>query len=148
MLITGILTVVLLLFSKADQQLALNTDNCTHRTINNRGVSGSRNDGLLCFTGGRNCTDLLSNVANNSFINITTDIVLSSKLVLKSRENITIIGHGHVTIYFQSDGAIKFVSCKNLTIKSIFWQSCGSRNETSGQKIEFYRSNSYKKQTL
>ena len=73
-------------------------------------------------------------------INITTDIVLSAKLVLEYFENITIVGHGKVTLYFESHGAVKFVSCKDVTIEGINWKSYSFRNETSQPKIEFYKS--------
>ena len=141
MLLTRIITVaVLLLFTTESKQVKVyDTDACIQRSIDNENKSGSEDDRLLCPTD-KNCTDVLSNVVSNGTINITTDVVLSVKRVFKCLENISIVGHGNVTLYFQSDGAVKFVSCKNVTIEGIKWKSYGSSNETSQAKIEFYKS--------
>ena len=141
MLLTRIITITLLLLFITDskQVKVYDTDACTQRSIDNEYKSGSEDDRLLCPTD-KNCTDVLSNVVSNGIINITTDVVLSVKRVFKCLENITIVGHGNVTLYFQSDGAVKFVSCKNVTIENIKWKNYGSSNETSPAKIEFFKS--------
>ena len=64
--------------------------------------------------------DTLVDVAsNNSIINISTTTVLSSIVVLEYLENITIIGD---SIDCNNTGSVKFISCKNVTFKSISWE--------------------------
>ena len=70
----------------------------------------------------------------NSIINITNITVLSSHVVLKHFENITIIGD---YINCNSTGSVKFVSCNNVTIKSVSWTKCGT---SANPTIEFYNS--------
>ena len=55
-------------------------------------------------------------------------------MVLKHFENITIIGD---YINCNSDGSVKFVSCNNVTIKSVSWTKCGT---SANPTIEFYNS--------
>ena len=83
-------------------------------------------------------TDILNNISsNNSIVNITTSVVLSSIVILEGLENITIIGHRNPVVKCNDVGAVKFISCKNVTIGGIEWEGCGS-NDYPG--IEFYNS--------
>ena len=59
---------------------------------------------------------LLFNRTSNTVVNITNNTALSSFVVLKDLENITIFGHLNTTINCNSTGGVKFVSCKNITI--------------------------------
>jgi len=141
MILTRILTAPLLfLFLRLVQgeQVTRDKNTCIQRSIDNKGNT-NENDVFLCPTG-EIYTDALSNIVNNAVIDITTDIVLSEKLVLEYFENITIVGHENVTVYIQSDGSVKFVSCKDVTIDGINWKNCGPRIKTSQPKIEFYNS--------
>ncbi|XP_065895736.1 uncharacterized protein [Dysidea avara] len=94
-----------------------------------------------CISG--NCafpsiTDSLNNMSsNNTIVNIRTDVELSSDVTLETFENIMIIGHRNPVVKCYDVGAIKFISCKNVTIEGIQWEGCGS-NDYPG--IEFYNS--------
>ena len=90
-----------------------------------------------------NCTfhsinDILNNISsNNTIVNITTDVVLSSNVTLEGLENIMIIGHRNPVVKCNDVGAVKFISCKNVTIEGIQWEGCGSKDHPG---IEFYNS--------
>ena len=77
---------------------------------------------------------LVEAASNNSVINITNITVLSSNVVLKYFENITIIGD---SINCNSSGSVKFISCNNVTIKSASWTKCGT---LANPAIGFYNS--------
>ena len=90
-------------------------------------------------------TDILnSSSSNNAIFNITTDVVLTSKVTLESVENITIIGHRNPVVKCNDFGEVKFISCKNVSIDGIQWEGCGSMDYPG---IEFYNSSdvSFKK---
>ena len=72
--------------------------------------------------------DILNNISNNAIVNITTDVVLSTNVTLKSLENITIKGHRNSVVKCNDVGAVKFISCKNVTIEGIQWDGCGSKD--------------------
>ena len=71
---------------------------------------------------------------------ITSDIVLSSNVLLKGIENFTIVGQGNPTVNCNGNGSAKFISCNNVTVKDIYWKQCGSNNESIVPGIEFYNS--------
>ena len=73
--------------------------------------------------------DILKNISsNNTIVNITIDVVLSSNVTIEGLENIMIIGHRNAVVKCNDVGAVKFISCKNVTIKGIKWEGCGSKN--------------------
>jgi len=85
--------------------------------------------------------DSLNNISsNNTIVSITTDVVLSSNVALEGLENITIIGHSNPVVRCNDFGAIKFISCKNVTIEGIQWEGCGSKDYP---KIELYNSSDF-----
>ena len=63
--------------------------------------------------------------------------MLSSKVTIEGVENITIIGHRNPAVKCNDFGAIKFISCKNVSIEGIQWKECGSIDNPG---IEFYNS--------
>ena len=81
---------------------------------------------------------LVGTVSNNSIINITNTTVLSSMVVLKYLENILIVGD---SIDCNSNGSVKFVSCKNVTIEGVRWEQCGTLTNPA---IGFYDSSNVK----
>ena len=82
--------------------------------------------------------DILNNISsNNTIVNITTDVVLSSNVTLEGLENIMIIGHRNPVVKCNDVGAVKFISCKNITIEGIQWEGCGSKDYPG---VEFYNS--------
>jgi len=83
----------------------------------------------------------LSNVSSNDIINITTSVELSSLVSLQNVENVSIIGHGNPTVNCNGIGALRLVSCYNVSIESINWEECGLSNEGPiFPAIEFYNS--------
>ena len=62
-------------------------------------------------------------------------------MTLDHLNNITIIGQGNPTVNCNGTGALKFVTCKNVTIEGINWQKCGTSNISSTNSgIEFHNS--------
>ncbi|XP_065895657.1 uncharacterized protein [Dysidea avara] len=82
--------------------------------------------------------DILKNISSdNTIVNITTDVVLSSNVTLEGLENIMIIGHRNPVVKCNDVGTVKFISFKNLTIEGIQWEGCGSKDYPA---IEYYNS--------
>ena len=81
---------------------------------------------------------VVSDIRSNSIVNIKGDVVLSIKVTLRGLTNIIIIGQGNPTVSCNGTGAVKFVSCTNVTVEGINWDRCGSNNEKSAYPgIEF-----------
>ena len=70
----------------------------------------------------------LDNLTSNVFINITTDVELSSIIPIVNLTNITISGHNNPTVYCNNSGGLHFISCYNCTIEGITWEGCGTIN--------------------
>jgi len=64
--------------------------------------------------------------------------MLPSTVTIHHLENIKIIGQGYPTVNCNGTGALKFVSCNNVTIRELNWDKCGSNNNSTG--IEFHNS--------
>ena len=84
----------------------------------------------------RNCScvslddALASLTTNNTVINITADVMLSSLFGAKDLVNISIIGHGNRTVRCgDNGGGLHLMSCHNCTIENIDWVSCGNDSE-------------------
>ena len=92
-----------------------------------RGIGGAH----PCL-GGNNCTfsftDALDHLTNNSLINVTTDVELSSVKQLEYLQYVTIVGHNNPTVNCSNGGALHFSSCRNCTIQGITWEGCGIAN--------------------
>ena len=69
--------------------------------------------------------DSLINATSNSIVNIRSDAMLSSHVLLEGLENNTIIGYGNPTVNCDNVGGIAFVSCKNVTIVGVNLERCG-----------------------
>ena len=70
--------------------------------------------------------DFLNNISSdNVVVNITTDVVVSSIVTVECLKNITIIGNRNPVVKCNDVGAVKFISCKNVTIEGIQWEGCG-----------------------
>ena len=86
----------------------------------------------------RSVDDILNNISsNNTVVNITTDVELSSIVTLEGLENIMIIGHRNPVVKCNDVGTVKFISCKSITIEGIQWEGCGSKDYPG---VEFYNS--------
>ena len=102
--------------------------------------SGLNEGKFPCCVSG-NCTfhsidDILNNISSNNTIVCITNDMLSSNVTLEGLENIMIIGHRNPVVQC-NDVAVKFISCKNVTIEGIQWEGCGSKDYPG---IEFYNS--------
>ena len=74
----------------------------------------------------------LAYLTNNTSIKITTDVVLSSVVLLRSLQNISIVGQNNPTINCDgASGGIHLVSCHNCTIDGINWDGCGNKSHSS-----------------
>ena len=115
--------------------------NCSVNNHSNNDFNGSDSDedDVPCCTGGNytfySMVDVLDNVTSNIIINISTDVVLSSNVILEGVNNITIIGQGNPTVNCNDIGSVKFVSCNNVTIEGINWKRCASFTNPG---MEFY----------
>ena len=99
-------------------------------------------DKLPCCVSGNftfhSIDDILNNISRNStIVNITNDVELSSFVTIEGVENIMIIGHRNPVVKCNDVGAVKFISCNNITIESIQWEGRGSKDYPG---IEFYNS--------
>ena len=89
---------------------------------------------LCCIFGNCSCPSLytvLANLTSNTLINITTDVTLSSVVLVATLANITIIGHNSPTVHCNNSGGLHFISCHNCTIRGITWDRCGTRENAN-----------------
>ena len=142
LIINAVLQVCFLCQFKVDMQVMSGELLDTSQSDDEKFVNGSvnRNQDKLpcCVSIFYSIADILHSISNNNtIVNITTDVVLSSNMTFKNLENITIIGHRNLVVTCNDVGTIKFMACKNVTIKDLQWEGCGS-DDYSG--IEFYNS--------
>ena len=108
-------------------------------TKNDVSNSVSDEDDVPCCTIGNytfySIVDVLNKVTSDTIISISSDVVLSSKVTLKSVNNITIAGQGNPTMSCNGIGSVKLESCNNVTIYGVGWKRCGS---VSNPGIIFY----------
>ena len=121
------------------------SDVCTYLVSDNEDITAPGNAGgkeleelTCCATG--NCSsysiaDALTTSSSYTVINITANVLLNARVNLENIENITIIGHRNPTVKCNGVGSVRFVSCNNVTIEGINWESCGSKN-MSGIRID------------
>ena len=86
---------------------------------------------LCCTFGNCSCPSLynaLANLTSNVLIKITTDVTLSSIILLADLTNITITGHNNPTVNCNNSGGLHLISCHNCTIEGISWNSCGDKS--------------------
>ena len=100
------------------------------------------NDSLnCCVYGNCSCNSLdhaLAHLTNNTVINITTGMILSSSIKKLNLQNISIIGHNNPTVNCKIAKGIHFTFCHNCIIQGITWNGCGSENITaSGLKLSY-----------
>ena len=68
----------------------------------------------------------LTNLTNNTLVNITTKMTLFSTVQLRNFENISIIGHNKPTVECANiGGMLLFISSYNCRIEGIIWKNCG-----------------------
>ena len=86
-----------------------------------------------CVYGNCSCNslDALDNFTNNVLINITADLMLSSRIKVSYLQNVSIIGHNNPTVKCRNIGGIHFNFCHNCNIQGIVWEGCGGKNSNT-----------------
>ena len=94
------------------------------------GGENHKNKPPCCTTGNLSIysiNDALNHISSNNIItNIMSDDVLLFNITLEGLENVTIMGHRNPVVNCSYVGAVKLISCKNMIIKGIRWENCGS----------------------
>ena len=75
--------------------------------------------------------DLLDGLENNTLVNITNTVTLSSVIVLGDLNNISIIGYNNITVNCVDGGGLKLRFCSDIIIEGISWIRCGNYNNTN-----------------
>ena len=70
---------------------------------------------------------LRAQLTNNGQINITTDVELSSNVLIKDLKGISIVGYNNPTVLCSSGGGLHFLSCHDVAIEGIIWDGCGDQ---------------------
>lgn len=84
---------------------------------------------------------VLAKLTNNGLNNLTNDVTLSSKVLIKNLEGFRIIGYNNPTVMCSNGGGVHFLSCHNFTIEGIIWDNCGDQNASV---IQFHNSSNFK----
>ena len=92
----------------------------------------SQNAAYGCKFGDSTCSQdiidhVLGNLTNNSVINITHNVVLSSNITLANLINISIIGYNNPVITCHNGTGIYILSSHNCIIEGIIWNGCGTQ---------------------
>ena len=104
-------------------------------TIDSNGVVWCTDQkAFICLSTNCYCNKLeylLDDLQNNTIVNITDNVTLSSVIDLSDLENISIIGHNNITVICGIDGGgLYLCSCDNLIVKGFTWIGCGIINHT------------------
>ena len=94
------------------------------------------NADACCIYGNCSCCSFchaLANLTDNTVINITTDVELSSIISLTGLDNILLTGHDNPTINCNSHGGLYLMSCNNFTARGILWRGCGAVSNSGNQ---------------
>ena len=70
--------------------------------------------------------NLLYGLKNNTLVNITDTVTLSSRIGLSRLNNISISGHNNITVICVNGGGLELLYCSNFTIEGITWIGCGN----------------------
>ena len=66
------------------------------------------------------------NMSDSVLIRLTTNVMLSSTVVLTNVTNFTIIGYNKLSVNCSNNGGLYFISCHNCAFEGITWSKCGS----------------------
>ena len=85
---------------------------------------------------------VLASLTNNTQIDLSVNVTLSSIITTSGHVNISVIGFHNPSINCSDGGGIKFTNCHNCTIEGITWNGCGAENINGNiiPVIEFYHS--------
>ena len=101
-------------------------------------LTNGEGDSTCCMYGNCSCSSLdhaLVNLTSNVLINITTDVTLSSLILVSNIENASIVGHNNPTIHCKRTGGMHFTCCHNCIIQGITWDGCGTEYTEPGLKL-------------
>ena len=73
-----------------------------------------------------NLENLLDGLNDNTLVNITDTVTLSSVIRLYSLSNISITGHNNITVICVNGGGLELRYCSDFTIEGITWIGCGN----------------------
>ena len=87
----------------------------------------SHPEGFICQLNNRkcNCSEFNRYFRNNSVINITDTVILSSTVSFKNLSNISIIGDNNPFVYCVNGSGLTLLHSKNVVVKGITWIGCG-----------------------
>ena len=102
----------------------------------------NQNNWIMNVDNGSSLYHTLTNLTNNTIVNITTDMTLFSTVQLENFENISIIGHNNPTVECTNIGGspLLFISSYNCTIKGIIWKNCGYTSNRTYPVLGFKKS--------
>ena len=106
-------------------------------TIDSSGiVQCSYQEGFICRKDICQCNEFERNFENNSVINITNTVMLSSNVLFNNLSNILFIGYNNPSVYCINGSGLTLMYSKNIVLKGITWIGCGSNiNNTNSSNI-------------
>ena len=110
---------------------------CTEHITPQDETDGRPRGECLC----RSLDDSLANLTNNTVINITSNVTLSSIFTGNYLVNISLVGHHKPTIRCsENSGALQLMYCYNCTVENIIWDGCGVKNVSHSRPVIQFRS--------
>ena len=101
--------------------------------IDNNGIiMCSHQEGFICQLNKKkcDCSEFSRDFRNNSVINITDTVILSSTVSFNSLNHISIIGHNNPFVYCVNGSRLTSMHSKNIVVKGITWIGCGNNTKT------------------
>ena len=95
---------------------------------------------MKCYCNNLEC--LLGGLKNNTLVNITDTVTLSTVIELEYLSNISIIGYNNITVICVDGGGLKLDMCSDLTIEGITWIGCGKYDAINNIPVIYIRSSS------
>ena len=101
-------------------------------TIDSNGiVRCSYQEGFICQKQICQCDEFNRDFENNSVINITNAVILSSNVSFNKLTNISLIGDNNPSVYCINGSGLTWMYSKNIVLKGITWIGCGSNTVSS-----------------
>ena len=101
-------------------------------TIDSNGiVRCSYQEGFICQKQICQCDEFNRDFKNNSVINITNAVILSSNVSFNKLTNISLIGDNNPSVYCINGSGLTWMYSKNIVLKGITWIGCGSNTVSS-----------------
>ena len=83
----------------------------------------------ICNKNNKTCScKHIMNVSSYSEVTITDDLNISSRIILKGLDSISLTGHNNATIHYKETGELKFMSCQNVEITDLTWSRPSENN--------------------